>query len=175
MKERLQVVDKNDRPIGATTRENAWSNGLILRHAYIVLRDSNDNFLLQQRSQYKKSSPGQWTWAATGHVDEGEDYKTAAKRELFEEIGIKTKLTKVGKIHSSHPNEFGIIDCFITIYTGKIDHETNIIIDPQEVEAIRWFSPREVEKLVNMTPSKVTYNMRRTYNEFFAARSPASK
>lgn len=89
MKERLQVVDDNDQPIGVATREEAWAKGMILRHVYVVLRDLDGNFLLQQRNLAKKSNPGKWTWAATGHVDEDETYEIAAPRELQEEIGIK--------------------------------------------------------------------------------------
>lgn len=81
MTERVQFVDENDNPIGAGPREEAWEKGIALRHAYIVLRDKDGNFLLQQRSQLKKKNPGRYTYAATGHVDEGESYDEAAVRE----------------------------------------------------------------------------------------------
>lgn len=166
MKEQLQVVDENDQPIGVATREEAWSQGLILRHAYIVLRDPDGNFLLQQRSLVKKSNPSKWTWAATGHVDAGETYETAAPRELMEEIGVATDLTYVGKLRSTHPNKYGIVDSFIGVFTGTIPADTPITIDPTEVETTRWFSPGELHHLVTNTPDSVTHNMRTTYYEF---------
>lgn len=168
MPERLQVVDENDNPVRIATREEAWKNGWILRHSYMVLRDKDGNFLLQQRSQKKKSNPGIWTWAATGHVDEGETYEIAAPRELFEEIGVKAELTPIGKIRSSHPNKFGVVDAFITVFTGIVDHDVAITVDPEEVETTRWFSPSELKQMMTDTPEKFTHNMRKTYLEFFS-------
>lgn len=168
MTEHLQVVDENDQPIGVVaSREEAWSKGLILRHSYCVLRDANGNFLLQQRSLKKKSNPGRWTWAATGHVDAGETYEIAAQREMFEEIGVKTPLTFVGKFRSTHPNEFDIVDSYIGVFTGTIAHDTPLIIDTEEVQAIRWFSPDELHTLAADHES-VTPNLTITYEKFFS-------
>ena len=168
MPERLQVVDENDQPIGVATREGAWEKGLILRHAYCCIRDSDGNFLLQQRSLKKKSNPGTWTWAATGHVDEGETYEVAAKREMLEEIGIKTLLTKVGKLRATRPNEYGVVNCFIAVFVGEITRDTTITVDPEEVETTRWFTPEELHKFVAKTPENFTPNMRATYEKFFS-------
>lgn len=173
MTERLQVVDENDQPVRIATREEAWANGWILRHVYIVLRDADGNFLLQQRSMKKKSNPGKWTWAATGHVDESETYEQAAPRELFEEIGIAdVAFERIGKLRTTHPNNHGIVDCFITVFIGTIARDTPITIDPEEVETTRWFSPLELHELMS-DPANVTHNSRVTYQQFFAQSSTA--
>jgi 8-oxo-dGTP pyrophosphatase MutT (NUDIX family) len=44
--------------------------------------------LWQLRGYGKDSAPGQWDHACTGHVSLGEDARTAAVRELGEEIGV---------------------------------------------------------------------------------------
>lgn len=168
MKERLQVVDENDQPIGVATREEAWAQGMILRHVYMVIRDHDGNFLMQQRSMKKKSNPGIWTWAATGHVDEGESYEIAAPRELLEEVGIKTELTSLGKLRTSHTNKYGLVNCYITVFTGTIDRDEPITIDPEEVERTKWFSPMELHALITKTPDQVTHNMKTTYQEYFS-------
>ena len=82
MPERIQIVDKNDQPIGTSTRQEAWANGSYYRLVQIVLRDEEGNFLLQKRSMTKSLYPGRWTNAASGHVDEDETYQIAAPREL---------------------------------------------------------------------------------------------
>lgn len=166
MSERLQIVDENDQPIGHATREEAWAKGLILRHAYCVIRDPDGNFLLQQRSQLKKSNPGKWTWAATGHINEGETYEIAAAREMVEEIGVSTPLSCVGKLRISRPNEYGTLSCFITVFTGIISRDTVITVDPEEVATTRWFTPSELAELM-ADPTKTTDNSRLTYKKFF--------
>lgn len=168
MPERLQVVDENDKPVRIATREEAWANAWILRHAYIVLRDDEGNFLLQQRSLKKKSNPGRWTWAATGHVDAGETYEDAAPRELFEEVGIKAELKNIGKVRLSHPNNYGVVDSFITVFVGTIPRDTAVAVDPEEVETTRWFAPKELEEMVTTTPDNFSPNMAKTYLEFFS-------
>lgn len=97
MSERIQIVDEDDQPIGASTRQEAWANGSYYRLVQIVLRDEDGDFLLQKRSMEKPLYPGRWTNAASGHVDEGETYETSAPRELAEEIGVEVPLTFVGK------------------------------------------------------------------------------
>jgi isopentenyl-diphosphate Delta-isomerase len=44
--------------------------------------------LWQLRGYGKDSAPGLWDHACTGHVSLGEDARTAAVRELAEEIGV---------------------------------------------------------------------------------------
>ena len=167
MKERLTIVDENDQPIGVATREEAWASGLILRHAYCVIRDLDGNFLLQQRSQAKKTNPGKWTWAATGHVDEGESYEVAAAREMMKEIGVIAPLNFVGKLRLTQPNDYGILDCFISVFTGTIARDTPITVDQSEVETTRWFTPSELAELMS-DDSQVTRNSQLTYQKFFA-------
>ena len=53
--------------------------------------------LLLKRSELAEFKPGHYTIPG-GHVDSGEDFETAAKRELLEESGIKSdNITEVGK------------------------------------------------------------------------------
>lgn len=168
MNERLQIVDENDQPVGHATREEAWAKGFILRHAYMVIRDQSGNFLLQQRSLKKKAGPGIWTWSATGHVDEGESYETAAHRELLEEVGLKADLEFVGKYRSTQPNDFGVLDVFVSIFTGTIDRSTPIMIDPEEVATTDWVSEKELDERVSSHPEQFTRNMIDSYQRFFA-------
>src|ERR1044072_9307689 len=98
MPERIQIVDENDQPIGASTRQEAWASGSYYRLVQIILRDKEGNFLLQKRSSKKALYPNRWTNAASGHVDEGETYETSAPRELQEEVGISVPLEFLGRI-----------------------------------------------------------------------------
>lgn len=165
MTERVQFVDENDNPIGAGPREEAWEKGIALRHAYIVLRDKDGNFLLQQRSQLKKKNPGRYTYAATGHVDEGESYDEAAVRELKEEVGIDANLTLIDK--SSYMSDEVNAQVFIAIYSGEIDHDVQLVLDPEEVSGTRWFTKTELDEAVLKTPESFSPNMVKTYKKIF--------
>lgn len=165
MTERVQFVDEDDNPIGAGPREEAWEKGIALRHAYIVLRDKDGNFLLQQRSQLKKKNPGRYTYAATGHVDEGESYDEAAVRELKEEVGIDANLTLIDK--SSYMSDEVNAQVFIAIYSGEIDHDVQLVLDPEEVSGTRWFTKTELDEAVLKTPESFSPNMVKTYKKIF--------
>lgn len=168
MSERLQVVDENDQPTGACTREEAWAKGLILRKVAVILRDDAGNFLLQQRSLSKKSAPGLWTLTATGGVDENEEYDAAANRELFEEVGVKTQLTSIGKIRITNQAPHGIDDTFTTVYTGTIEHNTPIAVDHTEVETTDWYTPQELANAIATDTGHFSPKMLAIYREFFS-------
>lgn len=79
----------------------------------------------------------------TGGVDEGEEYLEAAKRELFEETGIKAS---VGEL----PFEFQFVDrwnCLVTekVYLCKIDKKTTPQISDEHSE-FRWKKISEITK-----------------------------
>lgn len=56
--------------------------------AEVVLQAEDNTILLVKRSGTDDKRPLQWD-VPGGHVDEDEDFTLAAKRELFEETGIK--------------------------------------------------------------------------------------
>lgn len=167
MPERLQVVDENNNPVGLATREEAWEKGLILRNVNIILRDPDGNILLQLRSLNKTENPGKWTWAASGHVDEGDDYVTAARRELFEEIGIEADLEQIGIERFDYDDVSGVQHYFTAAFSGKISRDTVLKLDPSEVAQTRWFTPNELHHLVATKPDDFTHKMRATYEKFF--------
>lgn len=170
MPERIQFVDEHDNPVGAGTREEAWANGYTMRHVHILLRDETNRILLAKRSPLKKSSPNCWALSAAGHVDEGESYDDAANRELFEEISVRTELTNVGKFRSQHPhpNGTGTVDAFITVYTGSINSDTIITVDPNEVVETKWFTDDEIRQMITDTPDTFTTNFKKIFTQFFS-------
>ncbi len=156
MPERIQIVDENDQPIGASTRQEAWANGSFYRLVQIVIRDENGNFLFQKRSLKKPLYPGRWTNAASGHVDEGETYETSAPRELVEEIGIKAPLSFVGKFLVQKTMEDKVINQFNGVFEGRIAHDTTFTLEPEEVSEVHWFTPEELRKSMTENPDDFT-------------------
>lgn len=95
--ELLPVVDENDRRVGLASRARVHREGLLHRAVHVLVFDAEGRLWLQRRSTAKDTYPGLWTSSASGHVDPGEDYAAAARRELREELGLDLELTYVGK------------------------------------------------------------------------------
>lgn len=168
MPERIQIVDENDQPMGASTRQEAWAKGSFYRLVQIVIRDENGNFLLQKRSMEKPLYPGRWTNAASGHVDEGETYEISAPRELKEEIGVDTPLTFVGKFLVQKKDDDKTINQFNSIFEGKVTQDIKLTLQPEEVSEVKWFSPKDLRKSITKNPDNFTPAMVKAFEEFYA-------
>ena len=95
----IPKINEQDEVIGETTIEEAVVNGWPRRVSRVFVFDESGNILLQKRSQTMLSYPGLWDQSAAGHVDIGEAYKDAAKRELYEELGLELNLVEVATSH----------------------------------------------------------------------------
>jgi 8-oxo-dGTP diphosphatase len=85
-----------------------------------VVRDAEGRCLLIRRSSANKSFVGQWEWPG-GKVDPGEDFATAARRELAEETGITVKLTGfAGATSFEMPKAHVILLCMEAVQTGGV-------------------------------------------------------
>ena len=113
--EQFAVVDRGDRVIGAASRATVHGNNFLHRAVHILLFNDAGELFLQKRSQLKDRHPGLWDSSAAGHVDAGEDYDAAATREMGEELGVTTRLRRVGKLSASERTG----QEFIWIYRGR--------------------------------------------------------
>ncbi len=86
--ELVDVVDGDDRVVGRATRAEMRRDNLLHRAVYVVVRDSSGRVFVHRRTTSKDVYPGYWDVTIGGVVAAGEDYDTAARRELGEEIGV---------------------------------------------------------------------------------------
>lgn len=148
-------VDKEDKVIGSGSIDNALDKGIIMRIARVFLQNGKGELLIQKRSDTHKSLPGRWDQTAAGHVDEGEDYLEAAKRELAEEMGIKgVELQKAVKYYSEEKDEARTKKRFNVIFTGV--YEGEVQIDNHEVSDFRWVQPDRLKSEMLQSPSNFT-------------------
>ena len=61
---------------------------LLHKVVHVLVFNDAGNLLLQKRSMNKDVAPGKWDTSVGGHVSPGEDLKTAALREMKEELGV---------------------------------------------------------------------------------------
>lgn len=117
----FDVVDADDEIVGQATRREVHEKNLLHRAVHILVFNKNYDCLLQKRSLLKDKQPGLWDSSAAGHLDAGEDYETAARRELREELGIEpTKLIKVGSLPPSEQTGYEHVTIFATIQDARI-------------------------------------------------------
>jgi 16S rRNA (adenine1518-N6/adenine1519-N6)-dimethyltransferase len=115
--ERFPVVDENDHVLGDAPRGEVHGNNLRHRAVHVFLFNRQGELFLQKRSRWKDRHPLLWDSSAAGHVDAGEDYDEAADRELVEELGVKTNLTRVAKLPCTEQTGWE----FIWLYRGEHD------------------------------------------------------
>ena len=84
----VQIVDQDNRPLGAVPRRIMRQQRLVHRASYILVFNTEGELFLQKRTQSKDIYPGYWDLAAGGVVLAGESYEESAQRELREELGL---------------------------------------------------------------------------------------
>ncbi len=141
--ELFDVVDEHDNVIGQARRAEVHAQKLRHRAVHVFCFDGRGRVFLQRRSLLKDTAPGRWCASCSGHVDAGEDYATAAVRELAEEIGAHVDgpeaLTPWLKLEPRR--ETGME--FVWVYRMK--HEGLFVLNPAEIMAGAWLGRDEVD------------------------------
>src|SRR5262245_7017423 len=140
----IQVVDTNDCPVRGATKDEVWGEGLLHRIVRIMIERPDGKILLQRRSPNKALFPNCWDNSAAGHVDLGEDYHTAAVRELAEELGVtKVPLTEIGRYATATESDGRKTYRFNVVYKASVG-KTPTKLAANEVEEVQWFSLDEI-------------------------------
>jgi isopentenyl-diphosphate Delta-isomerase len=142
MEDIFDIVNEQDEVIGNGRRSIIHAQKLRHRAVHILLRNGGGQVFLQKRSPLKDKNPNRWDTSCSGHVDSGEDYDTAAVRELHEELGVHVDLALLQKVQKVEAMpETGME--FVWIYHGQ--HEGPFTLCPQEISDGRYWSLGEVD------------------------------
>lgn len=135
----FDLIDADDRVVGRVRRGDAHRNpSLLHRSVQVLLFRSDAQLLLQHRSESKDLFPGYYSASASGHVDSGEDYATAASREMREELGVSLPLTYLGKRLVRSNMETEMTALFIARSDGPFHFH------PTETQGGQFFSMEQV-------------------------------
>ncbi len=80
-------VDKNDNALGLRPRSDYYTGKYIHRACQLILFNSKNKILLQQRASTKRWYPNLFTFSVSGTVTH-ESYEACIQKEMQEEIGI---------------------------------------------------------------------------------------
>ena len=156
MTEYFDVVNDDDKVIGTASRDECHKKGLLHRAVHIIILNSKCEILLQKRSMEKDLYPGWWIDAAAGHVESGETYKDAAKREMMEELGISTELEELFRVKRRWAGDDKIDNEVVDVYFGYSNGPFKVPKD--EVDFVKFFPALkilEMMKTEKFTPSTV--------------------
>lgn len=150
-------------------------------HIFILRQKEGDlQVLLQKRSRNKDSFPGCWDTSSAGHLDVGEGFDEAAKRELQEELGVGGVTPRFLFIQRQDYTSF---------FHGKVFHDREIdyvyvlwldwpeeMFRPEEaeIESVKWMNAETVRQALRekdpafcISPTEYEELLRRLEYGFF--------
>lgn len=139
------VLDDDRNPTGRTVERG----GFVLKPGeyhlvvHIWVMTGNNLFLIQRRSEDKEPMPGEWA-ATGGAAVSGEDSFTAARRELFEELGIATdRSTLLPLVSFKRKNSF--LDVWYTVYDQPV---CDLPLQSSEVAEVKSVTEEELLTMI---------------------------
>ena len=162
MKEMCLVVDENDKVIDSVSKIDCHRGKGIRHRAFSVLIfDSEDRLLMQQRSIEKITFPGIWANSCCSHPldienengDEIEGVIHASKRKMFQELGIPEEVSS-----SWDYNHIGRFEYSCRWDEEWIEHEIDHVlivraspelsINENEIMDTRWLTHEEINQML---------------------------
>jgi isopentenyl-diphosphate Delta-isomerase len=153
--EEVILVDELDNPIGLMEKLEAHEKALLHRALSVLIFNSKNEFLLQQRSDNKYHSPGLWTNTCCSHPRAGETVEEAAERRLKEEMGMSCQTQKV--FHFTYKAEFenGLTEHELDhVFLGKTDSLP--VLNPDEAKSYRYLDLESLISEIESHPENFT-------------------
>lgn len=111
----LDIVNEADEVIGQAPRNQAHHEGLRHREVGVWFFTPSGEIVFQRRSPTKETSPNKLATTVAGHVPTGESYDDAALRELYEETGLRLRLSDLKRLAKQETRH-------VYAATGLINH-----------------------------------------------------
>ena len=149
------IDDATGEVIGTAPRKRCHGDpSLIHRSVHIVVFNTAGQILLQKRNLHKDIQPGKWDTAVGGHLDSGETYLDAAKREFGEELGIPLpgELKELFAYKIRNEIESENVQVFTIVCDGPFQPQES------EIDQVAFFDPADLKArllkgdTVDMTP-----------------------
>ncbi|GAB6182410.1 NUDIX hydrolase [Thermodesulfovibrio hydrogeniphilus] len=142
MEEFLEIVDREGKVISIAPRSIIHGNpSLLHKVVHVLVFNKKGEILLQKRALHKDVAPGKWDTSVGGHVMPGEDILSAAKREMFEELGVVAhELNFLYTYIHSNEYESELVYTYWTIHEGPFEFNTS------EIEELLFWDINEIQK-----------------------------
>lgn len=157
MEEQVVLVNEQNEELGLMGKQEAHEKGLLHRAISVIIFNSKGEQLVQQRAFTKYHWAGIWSNTCCSHPRAGETFQQAAKRRLYEELGIRVPLQKQFHfIYKAKDEQSGLTEHELDyVFTGTYDGQVKWNKD--EVNDIRWMSTAEVLKEIDEKPNDYSF------------------
>lgn len=136
--EMVDVVDEHDRPVGRASLRSCLKGGLLHRAVAVIVVRPGGGILLQQRNKEDPWQSGRWTLSCTGHVKSGETYIHAARRELSEELGLRSRFRRISKLLLPKVTSRGMTEReWVALFISETEMRAKF--NPVELEDVREY------------------------------------
>ena len=136
------IYDENRvRKPGVMQRGDAFREGDYHLVVHVCVFNEKNEMLIQKRQPFKSGFSGLWDVTVGGSAVMGDTSRSAAERELFEEVGIRIDLSDV-RPHLTVNYDHGFDD-FYLVEKNDIDL-ASLKLQYEEVEAVKWASEAEI-------------------------------
>jgi isopentenyldiphosphate isomerase len=141
MEELFDIVTEDDFVVCQATRSTTHARGLWHRGVHVFLFTREGKLLIQKRSAARAQYPSVWDCSVSEHVKAGESYPDAARRGLWEELGLEgvdlCPLVRFRMNYGPNDNEIS------TLFRGQVEPAW-VRFDPVEIERVNYCRPAEL-------------------------------
>lgn len=112
---------------------------------HICIFNSEGKMLIQQRQPFKKGWPDKWDITVGGSAVSGDDSRSAAHRELLEELGLSLPFDSLRPMLTVN-FDGGFDDVYLIRRDVDVD---TLVLQPEEVKTVRWASLAEILEMID--------------------------
>lgn len=140
--EYLDLVDQSDRVIGRKLRSEVYAEGLTnFRVINAFLKRDDGRLWIPRRGPTKRIFPLALDMSVGGHVESGETYDIAFRRETGEELGIDVARVPYRLIGHFTPHEHDL-SAFMNVY--EIQSNDVPSYNREDFMEWMWLTPQEI-------------------------------
>jgi isopentenyldiphosphate isomerase len=148
----LDLVDETDNVIGQISRDDAWATLARVRVVNAFVVNAQGQLWIPRRTAQKKMFPNCLDMSVGGHVQSGESYLQAFRRETQEELNIGLDQVPWRKIAYFSPLET-TLSAFMEVFEIQLEHTR--AFNPDDFSEFFWLTPQEaIQKICSGDPAK---------------------